>query len=94
MIQVSSGHRRLIGVGLTAYGLLGLAAASLVVVATLAVGPELRDAIAREANVMDLRKAANAGQFISLAAYGGRLLAAGLTSPTEVLRVLPMLGNS
>ena len=60
----------------------------------LAVGPELRDAIAREANVMDLRKAASAGQFISLAAYGGRLLAAGLTSPTEVLRVLPMLGNS
>ena len=47
MIQVSSGHRRLIGVGLTAYGLLGLAAASLVVVATLAVGPELESAAER-----------------------------------------------
>jgi methyl-accepting chemotaxis protein len=41
MIHVSPGRRRLLGVGLTAYGLLGLAAASLVVVATLAVGPEL-----------------------------------------------------
>jgi len=46
VIRVSSGHRRLLGVGLTAYGLLGLGAALLVVVATLAIGPEL-DAAAR-----------------------------------------------
>ena len=36
-----------LGVGLTAYGLLGLAAATLVVVAALAVGPEVESALAR-----------------------------------------------
>ncbi len=47
MIHVSSGHRRLLGVGLTAYGLLGLAAALLVVIATLTIGPELDEAAQR-----------------------------------------------
>jgi hypothetical protein len=47
VIHVSSGHRRLLGVGLTAYGLLGLGAALLVVVATLAIGPELDAAAQR-----------------------------------------------
>lgn len=47
MIHVSPGRRRLLGVGLTAYGLLGLAAASLVVIATLAIGPELDAAAQR-----------------------------------------------
>lgn len=65
MIHVSSGHRRLLGVGLTAYGLLGLAAASLVVVATFAVGPELESTFERidrqrEAIVATLESSASA----------------------------------
>lgn len=47
MIALSSTRRRWLGVGLTAYGLLGLAAATLVVVAALAVGPEIESALAR-----------------------------------------------
>lgn len=47
MIALSSTRRRWLGVGLTAYGLLGLAAATLVVVAALAVGPELESALVR-----------------------------------------------
>ncbi len=47
MIALSSTRRRWLGVGLTAYGLLGLAAAALVVVAALAVGPEIESALAR-----------------------------------------------
>jgi hypothetical protein len=44
---MSTGRRRLLGVGLTAYGLLGLAAALLVVVAVLAIGPELESTLQR-----------------------------------------------
>jgi hypothetical protein len=47
MIALSSTRRRWLGVGLTAYGLLGLAAATLVVVAALAVGPEVEATLAR-----------------------------------------------
>jgi hypothetical protein len=47
MITVSAGRRRLLGVGLTAYGLLGLAAALLVVVAMVGIGPELEAAFQR-----------------------------------------------
>ena len=65
MIHVSPGRRRLLGVGLTAYGLLGLTAASLVVIATLAVGPELESAFERvdqqrEAIVATLESSASA----------------------------------
>lgn len=47
MIALSSTRRRWLGIGLTAYGLLGMAAAVLVVVAALAVGPEVESALAR-----------------------------------------------
>jgi len=47
MIELSSTRRRWLGAGLTAYGLLGLAAALLVVVAALAVGPEIEATLGR-----------------------------------------------
>jgi len=47
VIRLTAGRRRLLGAGLTAYGLLGLAAALLVVAATLALGPALDDAFER-----------------------------------------------
>lgn len=56
----------------------------------LAVGSALRDVIAREGDAVEHREAARDGEYITLATYGARLLAAGITTPTEVLRVLPM----
>lgn len=47
MMELSPSRRRWLGVGLTAYGLLGLAAATLVVVATLAVGPAIESTLVR-----------------------------------------------
>jgi hypothetical protein len=47
VINLSAGRRRLLGVGLTAYGLLGLAAAGILVIAALAVGPALQSTLDR-----------------------------------------------
>ena len=60
----------------------------------LSVSGDLREAIAEGANTIELRRAARAGSYITLADYAGRILSMGMTTATEVLRVLPMTGAS
>ncbi|MEW5855446.1 MAG: ATPase, T2SS/T4P/T4SS family, partial [Myxococcota bacterium] len=55
----------------------------------LVIGPKVRDAIASEAQLPQLRAAAMDGSYVPLSRFATHLLAQGLTVPSEVLRILP-----
>lgn len=55
----------------------------------LIVSQKIKDAIAQDADIVELRKAAMDGSYVSLARYSTFLLSQGLTEPSELLRILP-----
>jgi type II secretory ATPase GspE/PulE/Tfp pilus assembly ATPase PilB-like protein len=65
-------------------GLLGRVA----VHSVLLVNDEVRDAIARGADLAELKRAASSGAHLDLSRYAGALLRGGYTVPSEVLPLL------
>jgi type IV pilus assembly protein PilB len=55
----------------------------------LVVTQKIKDAISRDADIVEIRNAAMDGSYVSLARYATFLLTQGLTEPGELLRILP-----
>jgi type IV pilus assembly protein PilB len=58
----------------------------------LVITQKIKDAIAQNADIVEIRKAAMDGSYVSLARYSSFLLTQGLTEPSELLRILPREG--